>query len=387
MKYALYDASYYPARQLGVAAQMIASDHPDCIDYGSDVALVSCVHPQQCEVAERVAKKHSTVIVGGPASTSPGAFEAAAAVVVGDYQAAVKALIGDGIDALLDCPNVYDPLRPANVVIDQEFPYRHSGRFTGEDGRVALFCSRGCKHFCAFCHTGWSYEFSEHPEPQGLIEVDWSRKYNYISNALSDVSFYGILPDGISASHTLRQAAKCENPGRFVRVGIEGVSERLRRAIAKPLSNQDLVDYTIALNDRGVGVRWFMIAGLPGETRDDWEQLRECVRAYSTQRTRGNLHISFTAYVPEPSTPIAWLPYSDDYYDNYQEFADWYFNLARINNLSVFKCQQPKNRNIKAAYQMHKNNRYVLYPHREKIRSALSRYLKHAGGAGEERAT
>jgi len=200
-----------------------------------------------------------------------------------------------------------------------------------------------------------------------------------MSNALSDLSFFDRLPQDISASHTLREAVHSNKSGRLVRVGVEGVSERLRRAVGKPIKNQELVDWTIELNNRGVQVRWFMIAGLPFETADDWLELRECVKAYSLAHTRGTLQISFTAYVPEPSTPIKDLIYTDDYYEHYKLFADWYFGVARINHLSIFKCQGVKNRAIKAELQMHPNNKFVLYPHRDKIKSGLDCYMKNMG--------
>ena len=374
MGYAIFDASYYPSPQLGVAAQMILDDMGDLYDKeGRDGALVSCVHPLQSREVEHIAKKYKRVIVGGPGALSPGAFEAASLVVLGDYRGVLAAL-PRGLSDVAALPNAYNPMAPAPVEIDLSFPYSKSSRYRGEDGRLQVFCSRGCKHRCAFCQTGWATTFSEHPIPESIINLPTHEKYNYMSNALSDVSFAPRLPRDISASHTLREAAHSNAMGRLVRVGVEGVSERLRRAVGKPISNENLVNWTLSLNERGVQVRWFMIAGLPGETTDDWEELRDCVKAYSMAHERGTLQISFTAYVPEPATPIASLPYSDDYYENYKRFADWYFNLARINHLSIFKCQGVQNRALKAAAQMHLNNRYVLYPHRDKLAAGLKCY-------------
>lgn len=200
-----------------------------------------------------------------------------------------------------------------------------------------------------------------------------------MSNALSDVSFAPRLPPDISASHTLREAVHSNATGRLVRVGVEGVSERIRRAVGKPISNQQLVDWTLALNQRGVQVRWFMIAGLPGETWDDWLEIIDCVKAYSHNHERGTLQISFTAYVPEPATPISALLYLDDYSEHHARFRNWYFGLARISHLSLFRCQEPATREQKAKAQMHPGNSRVRYPHRDKLQAGYKCYCSAMG--------
>lgn len=377
MGYAVFDASYWPSPQLGVAAQMIRDGLGEWYDPGGKHgALVSSVHPEQARVIERIARKYPEVWVGGPGALSPGNYEAATGVCLGDYRAFLTMLLAGRAH---DAPNVYLPSQPRTVEIDQSFPYELAGHYRGEDGRLQVFCSRGCKHRCAFCQTGWATTFSEHPSPEILLALPPGDKYNYMSNALSDVSFAHRLPPDISASHTLREAVHSNAFGRLVRVGVEGVSERLRRAVGKPISNQELVDWTLSLNLRGVQVRWFMIAGLPGETWDDWLEIVECVKAYSCNHERGTLQISFTAYVPEPATPISGLPYSDEYSEHHARFRDWYFRLARISHLSLFRCQEPPARRIKATAQMHPGNTLVRYPHREKLRSGLDCYLKQMG--------
>ncbi len=343
---------------------------------GRDGLLLSSVHPGQARVAERARKRFPVVVVGGAGALSPGAYEAATGVVCGDYQGFVSALRG-GLDEALSLPNVYVPGESRAVEIDGAFPWQESGKHIGEDGRAMVFCSRGCRHRCAFCQTAWATIYREHPAP-GEIETLPAGRYNYVSNALGEVSFFSRLPPTAGASHTLTSAVRLANPGRLVRVGVEGVSERLRRAVGKPLRNQDLVDWTLALNGRGVQVRWFMIAGLPGENAEDWLELYDCVKAYTTSHERGTLQISFTAYVPEPATPIRGLLFRDEYWDSYKRFADWYFGKARIAHLSIFRPQGPANRAVKAAAQMHPGNTRVLYPHRDKLAGALRAYCRHA---------
>ncbi len=340
---------------------------------GRGGAMVTSVHPLQAGKVARIAKKYTPVIVGGPGALSPGAYESAAAVVLGDYRAFFAELSKRGYDAATNLSNVFVHSESRGVSIDSSFDWSASGRYRAEDGKVQVFCSRGCKRRCAFCQTGWALNYSENPDVDSVILQAAGAKVTLVSNALSQVSYFDRLPAS-AASHTLREAVSLGVSSATVRVGIEGVSQRLRKAVQKPISNQELVDGTLLLNRRGCQVRWFLIAGLPGEVWEDWLELTDCVKAYTTNHARGTLQISFTAYVPEPSTPLKGQPYSEEYFEHYERFARWYFDYARINHLSIFRPQGPKPRAAKAAAQMHPSNDRVLYPHRGKIVRALGLY-------------
>jgi len=112
---------------------------------------------------------------------------------------------------------------------------------------------------------------------------------------------------------------------KSVRIGVEGVSERIRRAIAKPVNNSDLLDITALLISRGVGVRWFFITGLPGETEDDWQELRELVNGLR-QMEKGCVMFNFHAFIPQPATPLCILPLMDEYWDRFEDFRRWFFH-------------------------------------------------------------
>lgn len=360
MGYAVIDACYWPSSQLGVAAQMLRDYLKDRYDpAGKDGALVSSVHPLDAKKIGRIKRRYPRVYVGGPGALSPGAYETADAVVLGDYRAFVDALP----ERALELSNIYHPDAPNRVRIDQRFPWGASAHYSGEDGRIQVFCSRGCKHRCKFCQTGWALDYAEHPDPKQIINLP-SGKYNYISNALDDLSFWDRLPPGIYGSHHIRNLNPETFTGRVARIGVEGVSERLRRYVAKPITDQELVDKTLSLGEHSISSRWFLIAGLPTETWEDWIDLQECVKAYVVNHRKGTLQLSFTAYCPEPSTPLRDEPYSDDYFEHYQRFADWYFDMARINCLSIFKPQRPGSRAVKATAQMHPGNKMVLYARR-----------------------
>ena len=93
----------------------------------------------------------------------------------------------------------------------------------------------------------------------------------------------------------------------------EAGTERLRRVINKPVSDQDLMDAaeTIFKNGWSVLKLYFMI-GLPTETDEDLDgiirlglELLACGRHISKRQVQINIGVS--TFVPKPHTPFQWL--------------------------------------------------------------------------------
>ena len=110
-----------------------------------------------------------------------------------------------------------------------------------------------------------------------------------------------------------------------VRIGVEGIAERLRLAVGKPVGNADLLNATFSLLANGVGVRWFFIVGLPGESDADYEELRFLVREVH-KLPKGVVMMNFHAFIPQPATPLCVLPLADDYWERFDEFRRWFFH-------------------------------------------------------------
>jgi hypothetical protein len=228
-----------------------------------------------------------------------------------------------------------------------------------EDGAYRLWCGRGCKNKCAFCQTAWAHTYSEHPDPDSLVRaaqglLQRGKRINYLSNDPAQHSFFTRLPPVDHGSYSVRFLAKYGLPhARQIRLGVEGVSARLRAAVGKPISDDDLVGCTSWLNAHGKGVRWFMIAGLPGETSDDWLALRGVIKRWKEMTPKGVLGISFTAWCPDPATPIATLPIVDDYWQHFTEFKEWFFSgVGWSNRIKLMMPQQPESRMLKAELAM-----------------------------------
>jgi len=314
-------------------------------------------------------------------------------VCVGDGQAFVASLIERGLDAAASLPNVWIHGNDRGVLVDHGFPWAMPP-VRGEDGAFRVYCGRGCKNKCVFCQTGWAYKYSENPDPQLLtsqIRAITGRgdKVAYLSNDAAQHSFFHSLPPTGHGSYSLGHLRQFGlPPARQIRIGVEGVSARLRDAVGKPISHDDLVGCTSWLNRNGKSVRWFMIAGLPGETHGDWEELKAAVMDWKKVTPKGVLEISFTAWCPDPATPIACLPLDDSYWDRYAAFSEWFFaGKGWSNRIKLWKPQQPKSLRLKAAFSMGKSeenlydnsgygpNDRVEFPFKALRHKALARYL------------
>ncbi len=377
----------YRDEQLGVGAQIVRdvmSSHGVEIvkPKHAEVVLATAVHPL---CADRLESKTWTcpTIVGGPGALSPATLGwVCDGVVLGDCQKFCDVLTSRGMQAAIALSNVWIEGGTRPVTIDHAFPWHMTG-YCGEDNRRQVWVSRGCKKRCAFCQTGWAGRYAENPDPASCIrQAGDGQGITLVSNALTDVSFADQLPAVASASHTWDGLTRAMPTSGTVRIGVEGVSERLRKACGKHISTAELCDRTVEMMQRGVAVRWFMIAGLPGEQSTDWDDLRECVEAVGMSADSGVLQISFTAWVPEPATPLRDEPWDDNYYDRYKAFVDWYFGAIRRNRIAVFKCQCPDNRRKKAEAQMgcpegnQTPNRRVHYGEEARLRGR-KRYFMH----------
>jgi len=266
-----------------------------------------------------------------------------------------------------------------------------------EDGAYRVWAGRGCKKKCKFCPTGYSFVYSENPDGDRLARdarllISQGKRVAYLSNDLMQHSFAAKLPDVEHGSFSVEYMRKNGLPkARQIRIGVEGVSQRLRTFVSKPISKRDVVDCTVWLNENKKSVRWFMLAGLPSETSEDWLELRESIQEWKRLTSKGVLGVSFTAFIPHPGTPFALEKVTDDYWVNYLEFKDWFFGgIGFSNRVKLMFPQQPEQRVKKAMFTLglsesqvreggHQSpNNRLLYPYQKQIDAALS----HKSGAG-----
>ncbi|MEF2231423.1 MAG: radical SAM protein, partial [Pseudodesulfovibrio sp.] len=263
----------------------------------------------------------------------------------------LRALIFDGADkdAILDAikgdPGIYVPGRSRTPVRrlmtgapghlpDPAFSCFISGHATFRD-TLLLEVNRGCPYGCRFCAAGFIYRPPRHAdmdELKRIVELADPPKVGLVGTALTDwphlipflkwlhgrgkkFSLSSMRADGVTEELLTYLR---ERGIRTVTLALEGASERLRRMMSKKLRIEDFLNAVRLCARHGVNhLKLYLIAGWPGETDEDYEELRgllaEIVRIRSEEPGgRKNrfmrITIGVSSLVPKPFTPFQWAP-------------------------------------------------------------------------------
>lgn len=424
-KYAIIDAtvSRTEARFRGLAAKYLEwqlkqlgaylVDNPS----EADIVCVTVVSPHEYKCVPRALKRvgieplaknriRQSIVLGGQGALSPAIFDPYVDVAcVGEGKNFLSTLVKDGLSNAKKLPNAWIPGETRPVYPDQEFPW-DAPPIMAEDGVVRIYASRSCKKKCLFCHTGWSMAYTENDENyltrqyKNLVKAGY--RVNVVTNDAPSLSFFGDITslEHFSASYSqtreiLRHGIdKIAGKVKSIRLGVEAPSNRLRRIIGKPIDTTDLLKMTCDLLNTGIGVRWFMIAGLPGEKPDDYNELKDVVRQARHMVLKGVLQLSFTAFCPDAAAPLCIAPLDDSYWQRFQDFWHWFFDgVGFTRKVQLFKCAAPKSRLCHAMGSMAADedelrrgwldrdppNWRVKYTYLDKSRLAYDVYARRAG--------
>jgi len=297
-------------------------------------------------LSDRRDASYPLLLAGGPAvSANPAPLAALFdAIVIGEVEEILPLLLStlrDGLmrprrtllETLTRVPGVYVPSQagsePAHVsrqwVRDLDLYPTHTSVLTPatEFGdRFLIEIARGCHRSCRFCLARSLYHpmrerSAAHVLETALASLPLTAKVGLVSTAVSDYSqidalVSGLLGMGLQISvSSLRidplpeilLSALAESGVRTMTVAPEAGSERLRRAIRKGISQQDILDAASAASRYDFAeLKLYFMVGLPGETEDDIDSIVELVRAISGQFHR-RLLVSATPFVPKAHTP------------------------------------------------------------------------------------
>ena len=206
--------------------------------------------------------------------------------------------------------------------------------------RVSLELFRGCVRGCRFCQAGHVYRPIRAKKPETLvrqgIEALKNTGYQDITLLSLSTSDYRPLPglcDGLLeyceprsiglslpslradnfSMELMEKLQKVRKSG--LTFAVEGGSQRLRDAINKNVTEEDLLHTCqIAFAGGWNSVKLYYMLGLPTETDEDIvgiaemaNQVLHCWRTYAKNKNRGvKITISTSLFIPKPHSPFQW---------------------------------------------------------------------------------
>jgi radical SAM family uncharacterized protein len=205
--------------------------------------------------------------------------------------------------------------------------------------RAVLEPARGCMRGCRFCQAGYIYRPMRQrgvgdllAQAAQILESTGHEEISLLALSVCDFTQFEALVDGlcaltdekkvnISLPSTRLDALPVLEKIKSVRkssltVAPEAGSQRLRDAINKGLSEQEIIDGCYRAFTAGYDkIKLYFMSGLPGETDEDRDEiLRLCddiVSAYYRlpyeARTRPvGVSVSTACFVPKAHTPLQW---------------------------------------------------------------------------------
>lgn len=354
-KYRRAAASWLHWELSGLGAEFVAPSEAESV-------LVTACDPSQWKDIRSILKRFGVtpvrgnrpqrVYIGGAIGTSPAILDPIAdAVCVGEGRTFVRTLMREGHAAIKALPCAWVPGQKRDVIPDTEFPW-DVPPIENESGAVNVFVSRGCQKKCLFCQTSWSGPFVQNPTPIADIQkrvlplgkpIIWGTNDAAALEGFNDLggtSYFSATYDALEAR--LREGRGLPEGVRFVRLGVEGVSERLRKLLGKPIPSEGLARVCGALMEQSVSIKWMFIPGLPGEREEDWAELREMVLMLKRYGKRSMCEIDFTAFVPVPAAPLCIAPLTDDYWERFSAFRRWFLTTkAYTRNITILNPSKP----------------------------------------------
>jgi len=249
------------------------------------------------------------------------------------------------LDKVKDRPGIWAPGRTFGpvkrittsrdkILHDPAFSCFISSKATFKD-TLLIEVNRGCPYGCRFCAAGYIYRPPRHvkmKKMKELVEYTQPMKVGLVGTALTDwpdllpfltwlnerktkFSLSSMRADGIT-EELLVFLRKCGI--RTITLALEGASQRIRDMASKKLDPEDFLNAVRLCARYGVNhLKLYLIAGWPGETDEDYEELQEFLDEIVHIRSEEpggkkksfmRITIGVSTLVPKPFTPFQWAP-------------------------------------------------------------------------------
>ncbi len=236
--------------------------------------------------------------------------------------------------------------------------------------RLRLEVARGCSRGCRFCQAGMIYRPVRERSVEELMEITEksleATGYEDLSLLSLSTGDYGCLEplmkilmakceaERIAVSFpSLRAGTLSEELMKLVKkvrktgftMAVEAGSQRLRDRINKNINEEDI--FSMVENAFGLGwqvVKLYFMIGLPGETRQDLDDLvalvKEIHKIKGPKGRKGKINVSVNTFIPKSHTPFQWAGQIS--LEESKEKIDWLRNALRLPRVQ-FKWQKPEN--------------------------------------------
>lgn len=304
-----------------------------------DVELVSVHHCTEFPLVKSLPKRAKYRIVGGHPSGSNirPIIPFSDVVCIGEGEEwivrALDIFAAGGSPRDIDLPGTIisgdwengSPMPETNTVhpLPKHKPYlNRSGEGHAQNWYIEM--ARGCPFVCHYCELGWAWKYRPQDTSYLLDAIDSidKKKSKRVSLFAPDEASHPGYAECLQRIHDrglitsfgsmrLDMIVKQNlpiKPNMTVRVGLDGLTEKTRFQVKKPIKDKDVFEYFRFMIDRGhVSFKIFMVFGYPWETLSDFDEWQNLMLMISRIPIKKSVHvrIKFTPLIPSPSTPLA----------------------------------------------------------------------------------
>lgn len=234
----------------------------------------------------------------------------------------IDTLASNTEDLIAEIPGTYWPGKTSTTYWQNVRFKPHAMKEPGQTvTRIEI--ARGCKYRCKFCALTYLKENREGTvaEIKALIDAAPTKRVALFApdrlsySNYAELSAYLAEVGKVDSASDTRMDSLNRYSGNYqgtLLFGMEGVSERLRKAVGKSMPTERLVENLCRITRESrtgrKNVRFYVIVDLPGETEEDYAGFGEFLDKLDKQPEAKQITLSpfVNTFLPQPLTPVQW---------------------------------------------------------------------------------